>query len=127
MRYSHQRESIYRAVMESEKHPTAQMVYDALKNDIPKLSLGTVYRNLNQLADAGRLMKIPLADGSCRFDGTNRDHSHVICDKCGQVMEVEPPQIADIKAYVAQQTAYRLDACNLVLHGTCSHCIQAKA
>ena len=77
MRYSHQRESIYRAVMESEKHPTAQMVYDALKNDIPKLSLGTVYRNLNQLADAGRLMKIPLADGSCRFDGTNRDHSHV--------------------------------------------------
>jgi DNA-binding HxlR family transcriptional regulator len=70
MRYSHQRERIYRAVVESHEHPTANMVYEQLKAEMPKLSLGTVYRNLNQLADAGRLKKIPLADGSCRFDKT---------------------------------------------------------
>ena len=83
MRYSHQRERIFRAVSERCDHPTANMVYEQLKLEMPRLSLGTVYRNLNQLADAGRLKKIPLADGSCRFDKTKEAHSHIVCDECG--------------------------------------------
>ena len=66
LRYSHQRESIYQAVVHSSLHPTANMVYDSLKAGMPQLSLGTVYRNLNQLSDMGRLRKIPLPDGSSR-------------------------------------------------------------
>lgn len=57
MRYSKHRQQIYRFVCESREHPTAQMVYDALRREEPRLSLGTVYRNLNQLADAGQLKK----------------------------------------------------------------------
>ena len=56
MRYSHQRERIFRAVSERCDHPTANMVYEQLKLEMPRLSLGTVYRNLNQLADAGRVI-----------------------------------------------------------------------
>ena len=64
MRYSYQRQRILEAVQSSTDHPTAVMVYDALKASLPKLSLGTVYRNLNQLADLGRIRKIPLPDGT---------------------------------------------------------------
>ena len=53
-RFSHQREEIYQAVCATKEHPTAQMVYDTLKPRMPRLSLGTVYRNLHQMAEEGR-------------------------------------------------------------------------
>ena len=122
MRYSKQRESIFRMVSQSKEHPTADMVYHALKDDIPKLSLGTVYRNLNQLSDAGRLKKIPLPDGSCRFDGTTRSHSHIVCSACGTVADVDLPHLDEIGAAVQQQTAYMLDSYDVVMRGHCGSC-----
>lgn len=124
MRYSHQRERIYRSVAESDQHPTANMVYDALKAEMPKLSLGTVYRNLNQLADAGRLKKIPLADGSCRFDKTTTAHSHIVCEECGRVADVALPSFQPLAESVEQQTAYLLRSYDVVLRGVCKECSQ---
>ena len=57
-RFSHQREEIYRAVLATKEHPSAQMVYDTLKPRMAKLSLGTVYRNLHQMAEEGRLLEL---------------------------------------------------------------------
>lgn len=122
MRYSHQRERIYRSVAESDQHPTANMVYDALKTEMPKLSLGTVYRNLNQLADAGRLKKIPLADGSCRFDKTTAAHSHIVCEECGGVADVALPSMQPLAESVRQQTEYSLLSYDVVLRGVCKEC-----
>jgi len=127
MRYSHQREKIYRAVAESDAHPTAIMVYDALKAEMPKLSLGTVYRNLNQLADAGRLKKIPLADGSCRFDKTTVPHSHIVCEECGCVADVELPAMEQMRRAVEDQTGYSLRSYDIVLRGLCKNCRKAVA
>ncbi len=127
MRYSHQRERIYRSVAESDQHPTANMVYDALKAEMPKLSLGTVYRNLNQLADAGRLKKIPLADGSCRFDKTTSPHSHVVCEECGCVADVTLPSFQPLAESVKQQTEYSLRSYDVVLRGVCKECRKRHA
>ena len=122
MRYSHQRESIYHAVLASHEHPTANMVYDALKGEQPHLSLGTVYRNLNQLADAGQLRKIPLPDGGCRFDGTMRPHSHIVCDRCGDVRDVTAPFVQGLEHAIEAETGYRLTSCDVVMHGVCGRC-----
>lgn len=122
MRYSHQRERICRAVLESHEHPTANMVYDMLKAEMPKLSLGTVYRNLNQLADAGRLRKIPLADGSCRFDGTTGPHSHIVCGVCGSVADVLLPTLTQLEHAIEQETNYTLSSYDVVMQGTCGKC-----
>ena len=122
MRYSRQRESIFHAVMDSTEHPTANMVYDRLKAEMPHLSLGTVYRNLNQLCDAGRLLKIPLPDGSCRFDGTTRDHSHIICDGCGKVTDVMLPELTEVEHAIEKKTDYTLNSYNVVMRGICGGC-----
>ena len=127
MRYSHQRERIFRAVMESCEHPTANMVYEQLKTDMPRLSLGTVYRNLNQLADAGRLKKIPLADGSCRFDKTTDAHSHIVCEQCGCVADVELPSFEAFEKAISEETGYTLRSYDVVLRGLCKTCEQAVA
>ena len=69
-RFSQQRERIYQTVLESRAHPTAEMVYQQLKPEMPRLSLGTVYRNLQQMAREGRLTEL---DGPVtRFDAVTR-------------------------------------------------------
>ena len=76
-RFSHQRERIYQAVLESRDHPTAEMVYQQLKPELPRLSLGTVYRNLQQMAREGRLAEL---DGpAARYDAVTRPHTHFRC------------------------------------------------
>ena len=122
MRYSHQRERIFRAVFERCDHPTANMVYEQLKLEMPRLSLGTVYRNLNQLADAGRLKKIPLADGSCRFDKTKEAHSHIVCDECGAVSDVHLPSFETLERTIVSETGYELRSYDVVLRGVCADC-----
>lgn len=127
MRYSHQRERICRAVTESDRHPTANMVYDALKLEMPKLSLGTVYRNLNQLVDAGRLKRIPLADGGCRFDKTSPEHSHIVCEACGGVADVRLPTLSPLERAVEEETGFSLRSYDVVLRGVCTDCRRAGA
>ena len=126
MRYSRHRQRIYQYVCASAEHPTAQMVYDALRCEDPRLSLGTVYRNLNQLADAGQLKKIPLPDGSCRFDGTLSRHSHIVCERCGRVMDVAV-DTAWLGALVARQTQFSLTSAERVMRGVCSACAHRGA
>ena len=121
MRYSRQRQQIYQFVCDSGEHPTAQMVYDALREAMPRLSLGTVYRNLNQLCDAGQLRKVPLPDGGCRFDGTLSNHSHIVCERCSRVEDVFV-DAAWLRDPVERETSFTLTSVDLVMRGVCSAC-----
>ena len=86
-RFSQQRERIYQTVLESRAHPTAEMVYQQLKPEMPRLSLGTVYRNLQQMARVRRLTEL---DGPVtRFDAVTRPHTHFRCRACGAVLDLE--------------------------------------
>jgi Fe2+ or Zn2+ uptake regulation protein len=98
------------------------MIYEQLKMEMPRLSLGTVYRNLNQLADANRLKKIPLADGSCRFDKTKASHSHIVCDECSAVADVHLPSFESLEQAIASETGYDLRSYDVVLRGVCQSC-----
>lgn len=74
-------------MLESRAHPTAEMVYQQLKPEMPRLSLGTVYRNLQQMAREGRLTEL---DGPVtRFDAVTRPHTHFRCRACGAVLDLE--------------------------------------
>lgn len=69
-------------------HPTAEMVYNAIRPELPKISLGTVYRVLNNMATSGDILKIRLDDGLDHFDALTRDHYHFICRNCGAVSDI---------------------------------------
>lgn len=123
MNFSRQREIIYNQVMNYPTHPTVEEVYNALKQDNPNLSLGTVYRNLNQLSEAGMLMKIPIADGSDRFDGRTDRHYHMICEKCSRVFDIELDCLDGIPQTVMQQCGHRITRVMLNLKGVCADCL----
>ncbi len=125
--FSRQREIIYNQVMNNPTHPTAEEVYRSLKDDNPNLSLGTVYRNLNQLSEAGILQKIPIADGSDRFDGRTDRHYHMICEKCRRVFDIELDCLEGIPERVMSGEGHKITAVMLNLKGICRECLMEKA
>ena len=110
-RFSHQRERIYQAVRSSHAHPTAEAVYSQLKPEMPRLSLGTVYRNLRQMAAEGRLAEV---DGPvARFDACLTPHTHFHCTGCGAVMDLELPYDPALDAQAAKE------GCTVTGHSLC--------
>lgn len=122
-RYSRQRELIYQTVLASRAHPTAEMVYAALKPDHPNLSLGTVYRNLHLLADEGKLARMPFPVE--RFDGMTAPHNHFCCRSCGQVSDV-PGAYDSALDEALSALGHQVDCHELVYYGLCPQC-QASA
>ena len=118
-RYSQQRERIYQAVRDSREHPTAQMVYDALRPELPKLSLGTVYRNLQQMASEGRLVQL---DGPvARFDAVLETHTHLRCACCGRVVDGLLPYDAALDR-AAMAEGWTITGHSLTFTGICPAC-----
>lgn len=122
-RYSRQRELIYQCLMDTDQHPTAEMLYHWLKPDNPSLSLGTVYRNLNLLADEGIITRMPFPVE--RYDANTEPHPHFRCRRCGQVYDLlglEYDQDLDVKA--AACSGHDVERHDMVFAGTCCHCTE---
>lgn len=122
LKYSRQREAIKNYLTGREDHPTADMVYTAIRKIYPNISLGTVYRNLTLLADQGEIMKISCGETSDRFDARTEDHCHIICQECGRVGD-----LWGIDAELIDRMAdknYEGDVCGhqIYFFGKCKQC-----
>ena len=122
-RYSKQRELIYENLKARCDHPTAEIIYTELKKDNPSLSLGTVYRNLNFLADAKMIRKLDVGQTIVHFDADLSAHHHFICNECQQVYDIFYND--EIISNDAQrQTDHRIEKTDLVFSGTCKNCLK---
>ena len=121
-RYSRQRELIYEALRQTEQHPTAEMIYQWLKPANPSLSLGTVYRNLNLLADEGaiRRMAFPVE----RYDAKTMPHPHFCCDQCGAVYDLHLPYDAELDRQALLASGHDVTGHEGGFHGICTKCKQ---
>ncbi|WAW15472.1 Fur family transcriptional regulator [Peptostreptococcus equinus] len=121
MRFSKQREMILNEVKNNNNHPTADMVYDKLRKDNPNLSLGTVYRNLTQLADNGLITKLSIPGDPVRFDCNTDEHNHFICEDCGQIFDIDK----DLVAYAdkgLEKLGFKVNSAQILLKGICVEC-----
>ena len=119
------RDAILSYLKATDSHPSAEMVFAHLKQSIPDLSLGTVYRNLSVFKEQGQIISLGSVNGVERFDGNTAPHVHFICTNCGSVLDL--PQIAVPQALCAQvtsQTGGVVDLCQLTFTGICSDCCQ---
>lgn len=121
-KYSRQRELIYQTVMENQVHPTAEFVYNYLKKDNPQLSLGTVYRNLQQLSENGIISRVSIPDQPDRFDGITTPHYHAVCSECGSITDVFMENMADIDGLVASKTGLDIVGHEIVFKIICPVC-----
>lgn len=118
------RTAILSFLRQTKEHPSAEMVYNHLKPEIPDLSLGTVYRNISMFKAKGEIVSLGAVNGVERFDGNVEPHVHFICNDCGAVADL--PQIETPEALnrqVSKVTGGLVDMCNLTFTGHCKNCI----
>ncbi len=125
MKYSKQRELILQAVTESPVHPTADTVYERVRQENSKISLGTVYRNLNFLSKMGMIKKVAMPTGSDRFDSRLDEHYHMICDACGRVFDVECGSLDGLDRQLLEDRGFQVRSRHLLLTGLCRECREA--
>ena len=121
-KYSRQRELIYNTVIENQVHPTAEFVYKYLKKDNPQLSLGTVYRNLQQLSDNGAINRVSIPNQPDRFDGVIKPHYHAVCSKCGKIEDIFIEEMESIDSLVAEKTGLNIIGHEIVFKTICPLC-----
>ena len=121
-RYSKQREKILEAVKHSEEHPTAEMVYEKVRQVLPKVSLGTVYRNLNLLTEEGRVRELILEDNVKRYDGNLTDHYHCICKSCGDIIDISFESDEILRNLSSRINNFQIDDHKIEFYGQCEDC-----
>ena len=122
MKRTKQKEIILDAVFELNHHPTADEIYLYLKKDYPRLSLATVYRNLNTYAQDGKIRKVSIPGDSERFDFNLSEHEHFYCESCHQVYDVK----VNISEVIYNVSPFVLSSYKLMLYGTCESCKNHK-
>lgn len=126
MNYSRQRECIKEYLMSTKEHPTAEVIYQNVKEEFPKISLATVYRNLTLLVEVGEVRKISTGDGTEHYDGDTSAHSHYYCRCCHRVMDLDiTPSIDQILA-ASSAGLGTVENANLLFTGVCKTCVLAQ-
>lgn len=126
LKYSRQRESIKQYLEEHRTHPTAETVYLDIKQKFPNISLGTVYRNLNLLADMGEILRISPGNGPDRYDGNTAPHYHFICKECGKVLDIDLEPHANLNQIANEQFGGTITSHVIHFFGQCPECNHNK-
>lgn len=121
-RMTKQRKAILRVLKNTESHPTADWIYDQVKKEIPNISLGTVYRNLNVLSELGKIQILDYGSTYSRYDGNPKNHYHFRCEKCGRVYDIHLDLFDDINKIVNEETAFQVNEHRLEFSGLCPEC-----
>lgn len=122
-KFSRQRESIKEYLASTKEHPTADTVYMNIKKIYPNVSLGTVYRNLNQLEEQGEILKLSYGT-SDRFDGNPEPHVHFICSTCSSVsdLEIDAKSLEHVNDMASAGFNGRIQGHSIHFFGICPHC-----
>jgi Fur family peroxide stress response transcriptional regulator len=126
MRLTRQREVLLQAVKESKSHPDADSIYHLLKPQYPELSLGTVYRNLNVLSQAGMITKLTTPFSKEHYDGNTHPHYHLCCEVCQKIMDLDTPYKTELDREIQQNTQFLVREHEIVFHGICEFCQKEK-
>jgi Fur family transcriptional regulator, ferric uptake regulator len=122
MRLTTQRQVILEELAKVTSHPTANEVYDMVRRRLPRIGLGTVYRNLELMADSGLILKLEVGGTQKRFDATTSRHYHVRCSECGRVDDVAMSVQEEINSAAARVCDYQILGHHIEFSGICRDC-----
>jgi len=121
-RRSRQRETILRILKNTKSHPTADWIFQRTRKEIPNISLGTVYRNLNTLREEGLIQKLNLESSFDRYDADTSFHYHFTCRKCKKVYDVRPDNERKLCQKVEKKSGFKIEKVRVDFSGLCGMC-----
>ena len=122
IRLTTQRQIILEELSKVKTHPTASEVYDMVRKRLPRIGLGTVYRNLELMAENGMIVKLEVGGTQKRFDATTDAHYHIRCSCCGRVDDIDVPVIDSLVDAAAKNSSYQILGHHIEFTGICSQC-----
>ena len=121
-RVTKQREAILKILRSNRTHPSADQIYDAVRKEIPNISKGTVYRNLQVLREDGAILELNLNGTLSRYEEKQSRHYHFRCEKCGRVFDLDEPVDTEIDKKVAERTGFKVSSHQTEFRGLCKDC-----
>ena len=121
-RKSKQSEMILEILKGTKAHPDADWIYERVRERIPKISLGTVYRNLSRMSETGEILKLDVNTGTSHYDANVCPHCHVVCRECGRIDDLteEVPEFLFSEARKIYRG--RIIDCSVIYYGFCESC-----
>lgn len=126
IKYSSQREAILRFLKTRKDHPTADVVFQHIREDIPNISLATVYRNLNQLAAAGTILRLTTNGKTDHFDACVEPHFHFCCRSCNAVKDIDMEPFPELTRRASEASNYKIEDVTVLFSGLCDECLTEK-
>ena len=123
MRLTSQRQVIFEELIKVKSHPTANEVYDMVRKRLPRIGLGTVYRNLNLLAELGIIRRLEVGGEQKLFDGDISPHYHIRCINCNRVDDIFIKMDRGLEKSAASCCDYKILDHHVQFSGICSKCL----
>lgn len=120
LKITSQRQLLFRLLHHTTEHPSAEALYAQAIVEMPGLSLRTVYQTLSDLVEMGELNQIHLDNGPARFDPNVTEHHHLVCDRCGDVIDVYATGTDQLRLESLQ--GFQVSSTEIVFRGTCASC-----
>ncbi len=121
-----QRLAVYKVLYESKEHPTAEMLFNELQPVYPTMSLATVYKTIEILAQLNLIKVLNTGEDSFRYDADTREHAHIKCIKCKDMGDVMDLEMGGLVQAVENKTGYDITAQQLYFYGVCPICRKNK-
>lgn len=123
IRMTKQRRIILEEIKDLHTHPTADEVYERVRRRLPRISLGTIYRNLELLSRKGVIRKLEFGGSQMRFDGDLGSHTHIRCLHCGRIDDLPAEAgITECDREILQDTGYTVKERRVEFLGVCAEC-----
>lgn len=117
-----QRLAVLKALQSTKSHPDANWIYEKVRKKIPHVSLGTIYRTLGILKEAGLLRELDYGSSLSHYEANTERHAHVICTHCGRIDDLELPLGNELERRVKGATDFAVNDYRLEFYGLCPHC-----
>jgi len=124
---SQQRDHILTWLRANDAHPTAAQIHTGLQPELPDLSLGTVYRNLEVLAAEGEVDEVACAGGTARYDANVEPHHHFHCERCERILDVDLPAPRGLSKRLAGSAGLNARRVSISFFGLCPDCEESGA
>lgn len=121
-RETRQLAAVYAALQGGGSHPTADEIYRRVRKKLPRISLGTVYRNLQRLVAEGKIRMLLLGERVARYDPMLTEHDHFVCQRCGRVEDVLLERERQVNLTPLLEAGMTVAALSLTIHGLCERC-----
>jgi Fur family peroxide stress response transcriptional regulator len=123
---THQRETIFRTVLETHGHPSPEQIYERVKRRIPAISLATVYKNIHAFLAAGLLREVTVHHGALLLESNLDGHHHLVCVQCKSIVDLEPDGVGPVQLRRRLPAGYQVLRHQVEILALCPGCARKK-